>query len=436
MAKRNEKKDYQILQPARSSSNVSAPAKTGGSTPTYNGGRTLTQARTRNTGGRNASGYANDWTPDNVKKLYELTNELGQVLYDRQVKQTNAVNEFIGESNQLYTSGHYDVPEWKKKYDELVSSIDSQSNIFSNEYITALKDTLAGVKSQMMPDRTEIPTIGSKGPITTEAPWSEKSPLKRGQAIQPVSKNPFTGKLENPQQGFGQLEPDPAVKKLRDIAAAKQTYDYIAGGYPMDFLDSRGLNFYKNFADYTQNFLKDRSDAWDRNHQVDMGTNDATVINAEANLAAENKRQEIMQRRGYGSPDQLTDEEKEEVIATEQAKREELAPKPGDQRPGLFENVGSPAMARTQINNEIKYRNLQREYTKYVYDPDFEEKSKYRIMVDERAIPPISTNDEKNTSMICEQLYDLARIQNAPLDADAMSRFIERSNEIMMILAK
>lgn len=48
----------------------------------------------------------------------------------------------------------------------------------------------------------------------------------------------------------------------------------------------------------------------------------------------------------------------------------------------------------------------------------------------------MENNDEKNTSMICEQLYDLARIQNAPLDADAMSRFIERSNEIMMILAK
>ncbi|WP_026514736.1 molecular chaperone HtpG [Butyrivibrio sp. LB2008] len=48
----------------------------------------------------------------------------------------------------------------------------------------------------------------------------------------------------------------------------------------------------------------------------------------------------------------------------------------------------------------------------------------------------MENDDEKNTSMICEQLYDLARIQNAPLDADAMSRFVERSNEIMMILAK
>ena len=38
--------------------------------------------------------------------------------------------------------------------------------------------------------------------------------------------------------------------------------------------------------------------------------------------------------------------------------------------------------------------------------------------------------------MIAEQLYDLARIQNAPLDAEAMTKFIARSNEIMMVLAK
>ena len=40
--------------------------------------------------------------------------------------------------------------------------------------------------------------------------------------------------------------------------------------------------------------------------------------------------------------------------------------------------------------------------------------------------------DDDNTKMICEQLYDLARIQNAPLEAEAMSKFIARSNEIML----
>ena len=40
------------------------------------------------------------------------------------------------------------------------------------------------------------------------------------------------------------------------------------------------------------------------------------------------------------------------------------------------------------------------------------------------------TVDEK-TQMLCEQLYDLARIQNAPLDPASMTKFIERSNKIM-----
>ena len=44
--------------------------------------------------------------------------------------------------------------------------------------------------------------------------------------------------------------------------------------------------------------------------------------------------------------------------------------------------------------------------------------------------------DGDNVEMICEQLYDLAKIQHAPLAPEAMTKFIARSNEIMMMLAK
>jgi len=44
--------------------------------------------------------------------------------------------------------------------------------------------------------------------------------------------------------------------------------------------------------------------------------------------------------------------------------------------------------------------------------------------------------DGENTSLICEQLYDLALIQNAPLSPEAMTKFVARSNEIMMLLTK
>ena len=42
----------------------------------------------------------------------------------------------------------------------------------------------------------------------------------------------------------------------------------------------------------------------------------------------------------------------------------------------------------------------------------------------------------ENVKMICEQLYDLAKLQHAPLNPDEMTRFISRSNDIMMMLAK
>lgn len=44
--------------------------------------------------------------------------------------------------------------------------------------------------------------------------------------------------------------------------------------------------------------------------------------------------------------------------------------------------------------------------------------------------------DSENVSMICEQLYDLARLQQAPLEPNEMAAFVARSNEIMMLLAK
>ena len=44
--------------------------------------------------------------------------------------------------------------------------------------------------------------------------------------------------------------------------------------------------------------------------------------------------------------------------------------------------------------------------------------------------------DGENVKMICEQLYDLALLQQAPLEPEAMTKFVARSNEIMMMLKK
>ena len=44
--------------------------------------------------------------------------------------------------------------------------------------------------------------------------------------------------------------------------------------------------------------------------------------------------------------------------------------------------------------------------------------------------------DSEHTALICQQLYDLAMISHKPLEPEAMTKFIARSNEIMMLLTK
>jgi molecular chaperone HtpG len=49
----------------------------------------------------------------------------------------------------------------------------------------------------------------------------------------------------------------------------------------------------------------------------------------------------------------------------------------------------------------------------------------------------ILTNENaEHTPMICEQLYDLALLSHRPLEPEAMTKFVQRSNDIMMALAK
>ena len=48
----------------------------------------------------------------------------------------------------------------------------------------------------------------------------------------------------------------------------------------------------------------------------------------------------------------------------------------------------------------------------------------------------VEHQDGDNVKMICEQLYDLALLQQAPLEPEAMTKFVARSNDIMMLLTK
>ena len=48
----------------------------------------------------------------------------------------------------------------------------------------------------------------------------------------------------------------------------------------------------------------------------------------------------------------------------------------------------------------------------------------------------LNNKDNENTNLICEQLYDLALISHKQLSPEEMTKFIERSNKIMAIIAK
>lgn len=47
----------------------------------------------------------------------------------------------------------------------------------------------------------------------------------------------------------------------------------------------------------------------------------------------------------------------------------------------------------------------------------------------------LEEKEGEKVTLLCEQLYDLALLQNAPLDPEAMTKFVARSNKIMMMLA-
>ena len=48
----------------------------------------------------------------------------------------------------------------------------------------------------------------------------------------------------------------------------------------------------------------------------------------------------------------------------------------------------------------------------------------------------LNNKDSEHVPMFCEQLYDLAMLSNHPLAPDAMTKFMKRSNDIMLLLTK
>ena len=48
----------------------------------------------------------------------------------------------------------------------------------------------------------------------------------------------------------------------------------------------------------------------------------------------------------------------------------------------------------------------------------------------------LNNEENENTELICQQIYDLAQLANHPLKPEEMTKFVARSNKILGILTK
>lgn len=99
------------------------------------------------------------------------------------------------------------------------------------------------------------------------------------------------------------------------------------------------------------------------------------------------------------------------------------------------ENVSSMI---TLSEENRRMQEMMKMYNMYGMDPSMFGNSTTLILNANNALVKyLFENPEgEHTSMLCEQLYDLAMISHQPLSPEAMTKFISRSNEIMMLLTK
>ena len=85
-----------------------------------------------------------------------------------------------------------------------------------------------------------------------------------------------------------------------------------------------------------------------------------------------------------------------------------------------------------------RMQDMMKMYNMYGMDPSMFGASETLILNANNALVKyiVEHDNDEHATMICEQLYDLALISHKPLEPEAMTKFIERSNEIMMLLTK
>ena len=99
------------------------------------------------------------------------------------------------------------------------------------------------------------------------------------------------------------------------------------------------------------------------------------------------------------------------------------------------ENISSMI---TLSEESRRMQDMMKMYNMYGMDPSMFGSSETLVLnVNNKLVQYIFDNkDSENIPMFCEQLYDLALLSHKPLSPEEMTKFISRSNEIMMLLAK
>lgn len=85
-----------------------------------------------------------------------------------------------------------------------------------------------------------------------------------------------------------------------------------------------------------------------------------------------------------------------------------------------------------------RMQDMMRMYNMGGMDPNMFGGSETLVLnANNKLVQYVMENEEsEHTPKICEQLYDLAMLSHKPLEPEAMTKFIQRSNEIMLLLAK
>ena len=99
------------------------------------------------------------------------------------------------------------------------------------------------------------------------------------------------------------------------------------------------------------------------------------------------------------------------------------------------ENVSS---MMTVSEESRRMQEMMKMYNMYGMDPSmFGGQETLILNANNKLVQYVLENgDTENTNVICEQLYDLAVLSHRQLTPEEMTKFVTRSNDIMMMLAK